>query len=247
VEEFGRPPGGSAPEYLRDEGGISFGTGSAFRRCIDAIRGDKAHALGALDEYCTLFSGSLELFRLSNPDDDAVMKSIEAFTLYRDEVTQVFSAIARYTPRAEFVSRLHRFLENLIPYLQRPEGTSSWREHDFDNFRFVIRELYLYALASFIRAEQFEAAATLLSQQYYVPKYWEDGRNRMVGFQEFWQPLRSLASRNQRLGLRKISMAAFLLQQRCHGPGLEFRDLMQADFVAFLRSEIEGKIHREGW
>jgi hypothetical protein len=53
--------------------------------------------------------------------------------------------------------------------------------------------------------------------------------------------MKSLRYRDQRLNLRRLSVRADLLNQRISGTGLEFWHLMQADFVLFMRSEIEQK------
>lgn len=50
-----------------------------------------------------------------------------------------------------FTQLLHRFFEGLLPYLDRPEHVTSWSESDFDNFRFLVHELFLYAIAILLK------------------------------------------------------------------------------------------------
>ena len=61
----------------------------------------------------------------------------------------------------------------------------------------------------------------------------------MVGYLVFRKSLKSLEHRNERLNLRKLSLHSNLLKERSAGISIEFRHLMQADFIAFLRAEIE--------
>ena len=58
--------------------------------------------------------------------------------------------------------QLHRFFERLIPYLGRPEEVMSYSEWDFDNFKFIIEELFLYCIACLIKYECYEAVSYLL-------------------------------------------------------------------------------------
>lgn len=192
----------------------------------------------------------MERFRLTKPDgefDDAVINSIEEFLPYRNEAIQVFIAVAQYAPNEELTQKLHRLFENLIPYMNRPNNVSQWSEWDFDNFKFIVHELFLYALAVLLKHERIDQANYLLQQQYYLPGNSEYGRNVMVSFFAFREYMRSLEHRNQRLNLRRLSVRADLLKERCTGTGIDFRYLQQADFIAFMRQEIETKDDYNRW
>ena len=69
----------------------------------------------------------------------------------------------------------------------------------------------------------------------------------MITFIVFRQHVRSLESRNKRLELRRLSLRADILNQRCVGTAIDFRYLMQADFVAFMREEIHATDQSHGW
>ena len=124
--------------------------------------------------------------------------------------------------------------------MERPAHIQSSRDWDFDNFRFIVHELYLYAIASFIRHERFETATALMNRHYYLPEHLVGDSNPMISFAVFRHHMRSLEHRNHRLALRRLSLRADLLEQRSRGSGIEFRDLMQADFVLFLRDQLDG-------
>jgi len=237
-----KPDLGKKPSFLNEEGSISLGTTANFRRAIDGIRNNKVYASGALDEYLNTFTENLERFRIENNEDefdDAVIKSIESFIPYRNEAIQLFVTICQYGTTDENTQRLHRFFESLLRYMYRPEHINQWREGDFDNFRFIIHELFLYAMAVLIKYGHFEQANLLLEQGYYMPGNSEYGRDAMVDFTIFHEDIRSLRDRNSRLELRRLSLRADLLNQRCTGTGVEFRHLMQADFVLYIRAAIE--------
>lgn len=245
-----KPDLGSKPSFLSEGEHVSLSTTAIFKRCVDAIKNHKAHAAGAFDEYCTVFAENLERFRISKPVgefDDAIINNIEEFLPFRNEAIQLFIAIAQYAPGEQFIQRMHRFLESMIPYMNRPHSVSQWNEWDFDNYKFIVHELFLYALAVLLKHDRIEQANYLLQQNYYIPGNSEYGRNVMVGFIVFREYLRSFEHRNQRLGLRRLSLRADLLKDRCAGTGIEFRYLLQADFVAFMRVEVETQDDYTRW
>lgn len=248
-----KPDIGSPPAFLNDDNAqLSLGTTPAHRRVLDAIRNQKAHAQGALEEYCSLFARNLQRFRIEGaaPDfDETVVRSITELLPYRNEFIRLVSVIAQYAPQEEFSRKLHRFFEQLIPYFDRPPGAvSQWNEWNFDNFKFFVDELFLYALAILIKHERFSQAAILLSQPYYDSRRQEQyGLDPMVGFTTFSHFLSSMQQRNQRLQLNKISVRAMILNERSVGSGIEWRDIAQADFVAFLRAELHAGDGPSGW
>lgn len=245
-----KPELGNRPSFLDEGEHISLGTTATFKRCVEAIKNNKPYAAGAYDEYCNTFAANLERFRISNSEgelDDAVIKNIEEFLPFRNEAIQLFTTIAQYSPTLEFVQRTHRLFESLMPYMRKPSHVTQWNELDFDNFKFVVHELFLYALAVFIKHDRLADAKYLLEQQYYLPGNSDHGRNVMVSYVAIRDYLQSLEVRNNRLGLRRLSLRADLLKERCNGTGIEFRHLMQADFVAFMRAEVEVDNENERW
>lgn len=245
-----KPELGNKPSFLSEDMHISLGTTVLFKRCVDALKNYKPYASGAFDEYCSVFAANLERFRISNPDgefDDAVIKNIEEFKPSRNEAIQLFITIAQYAQSEEIIQRVHSLFESLIPYMNRPPNISQCKEWDFDNYKFVVHELFLYALATLLKYERFDQANHLLQQQYYVPGNSDYGRNVMVSFTVFRHYIRSLEYRDDLLSLRRLSLRADLLKERCARTGIDFRYLLQADFVAFMSAEIEAKDRYNSW
>ncbi len=249
---YQKPELGQKPTFLSSEaeGAVSLATSSRLKRAVDALRNNREYAIPATAEYFQLLSEEFEKLRIdsqANPFDDAVVQSIESFLPYRNEAIQVFIHLAVYLDTVESRTTLHRFFEQLIPYLNRPQNVTRYRDSDWDNFRFIIHELFLYAVAALIRYERFEATDYLVSNQYYVPSRSDYGHDVMVSFDVFREPMQSLQARNERLQLRRLSLRADLLQQRCKGVGIEFRHLMQADFILFVRSQLDSPSDFRNW
>jgi hypothetical protein len=189
-----------------------------------------------------MFAENLEKFRITEKNgefDELVIKNIEDFIPYRNEFIQLLITISKYSREEQTVNLLHIFFEQLIPYKYRPESAQSYSEWDYDNFKFIIHELFLYTMAIFLKYERFSYALHLMSQDYYARVPAEYGHNTMVSYEVFRSSLRSLEHRNKRLNLQRLSLQADLLKQRSHSTAIEFRYLMQADFVLFMRKSVE--------
>jgi TIR domain len=246
-----KPEIGAKPGFLSEQEHISLGTTAMFNRCIDSIKNTKANSVGAIDEYFTTFADNLERFRITRSEnkefDDLVMQSIEEFVPYRNQVIQLITAISQYSPTIELAQKTHRFFERLIPYMYKPLSASQWNEDDFDNFRFVIHELFLYAVSTLIKYERFDLANEILTQQFYIPENSYSGNNNVKDFLALRLNMRSLEFRNNRLGLRRLSMRADLIKKRAELSGFEFKNLMQLDFILFIRSDLNTNNYSKWW
>lgn len=237
---FVKPEIGKPPSFIVDSNAPLLGASALAKRTIESIKSDKPYIKGALNDYLSTFSENLERFRILGKDgelDDRIVKSIEDFIPSRNEYIHVLSTLSQYGDAIAYVPKIHKFFESLIPYFSRPADATTWNELDFDNFKFIIHELFLYTLAILIRAEQIESATYLLTQIYYAPENLEYGREATLSYTTFRQYTKALQIRNDRLKLSRLSLRADLLEQRSKTSGVHFRDIMQADFICFFRAD----------
>lgn len=247
-----KPELGQRPAFLSESATLSLGTSAKFRRALDSIKVNKDYAGGAISEYLDTFAQNLEQFRITDKSaelDDKIVENLEQFLPYRNEIIELFLAIAQYRSTPESMQQLHRFFETLIQYMFPKEDVRSWSECDFDNLKFIIHEMFLYCITCLLKYERYDFVAYMLGQQFYVQRNADYGRDTMVSFRIFRQYLKSLELRNKRLELRRLSVRSDLLEQRSKSSGIPFRQLMQADFIIFIRdcfdSLVEGR--RQDW
>ncbi len=125
-------------------------------------------------------------------------------------------------------------------YFEQPkENTGIYYEEGCDNFKFIIHELFLYVIGIFLKHDRFETVNYLIAEPYYV----SDNKtihnpNPTKPFSTFAQYTKFLKDRNSRLKLGKKSLRASILEENSKGPGIEFRYVIQADLVLFLRDNI---------
>jgi hypothetical protein len=241
---YEKPELGKIPVYLNQTGNtIQLATSARLKRAIDAVKNGHDYAIPAIKDYFATLTEELEKFRITQKAghfDEQVIEKIDSFLPYRNEFVSLFLTICKYRDWEEIGVVIHRFLEKLIPYMEHPPSVSSWESWDYDYFKFIVDEIFLCAFASFIKYERFSSAAYLLNNDYYDPGRSYRGKDVMVPFTTFNHSLDALEARNNRLKLLRISLHADILKKRCSGSGLEFRYLMEADFVLYMRAGIEG-------
>lgn len=243
-----KPEIGPPPAFLHEDSVKSLGTSAPHRRAVDALKNGRSYAEGAVDEYLTVFAENLERFRIvfdeSEDIADQIADSIEQFTPYKNEFVQLMSAAAQYAASEDMQKRLHRFFEHLLPYFTPPKGTNSYHLWDFDNFKFIVHELYLHALAILIRHERFDFVNRLVSTPYYLHSHARTGGEAVATFAEFQAHMESFENRSRKL--RRTSTRADLLKERAEKSGFDFQSLMQADFILYLRGSM-GEDYRSQW
>lgn len=236
---FVRPDLGKRPSFLaEDDAKIKIASAVPFRRAFDAIKSNHINAVAATVEYFDTIVIGMEEFRISSKGtlfDDLIVEKIGEFTPYRNEMIELLIAITQYQVTSEMIEAVHRFFERLLPLLHRTEAITSWNESDFDNFRFIIHELFLYCIGCFIKFEKFDAANYFIENEYYGLQY--SGSDPMRSYIAFREHMKSLVYRNERLNLRRLSVRADMLVERNKGTGIDFKYLMMADFVLYLRSQ----------
>jgi len=249
-----KPKVGNPPTYLTTDSQVTLGTATRFRHALEALRQGKTGSLEALQDYFDTYAVNLESFRIQRDQekqfDDQVVESIENFLPYRNEIVEIFIAVSKYMATAEGFQAIHRFFEKILPYGYWPAGQSSWTDGNADNLAFIVQELFLHAIAIFLKHEQFEGVRELTEQEYFFPPDSPAVKTGMVLFFLFRQFFRSLKNRNERLYLRKISLAADFFENRSKAAKIKFEELMQADFVLFLWADlhpVEGQWRSNRW
>lgn len=130
--------------------------------------------------------------------------------------------------------------------MERPPNITRYSDWGFDNFKFIIHEFFLYIISSLLKYECFEGVSYLLRHNYYLEKEYSYGPDNTVLFDIFRPYLKSLEYRNKRLNLNRLSIHANLLEQRAKASCIAFHQLMQADFVLFIRSCLDS-LREEGY
>jgi hypothetical protein len=184
---------------------------------VDLLQRGSQGSAPALRDYLETLADNLEALRLDEkspqPFDQAVVDSIEAFLPYRDEFVHVVSALARHEPTELGITALKRFFERALVYCFPLPTMNQYSTDWFDNYKFIVHELFLYAVAILLKYECFASLDALMAGGFYVGSLREFTHQPMQGFD--------------------------ILRDRAKLANINFSDLMQADFVLFIRDAFD--------
>ena len=156
----------------------------------------------------------------------------------------VFVWFAERLARAELSQAdhdlLHDYLEKVAQFQFRPFDVTQYNEYDWDNYRFICRELVLCLIAALLKHGKYAHVATLVDSTYFYDS--NTKRQAHTGIDLFDNYIRSLDDvRNVRLRLRRVSVTADMIKERAEGDAISFDELLCADlllhYLTFLRAD----------
>lgn len=237
-----KPKIGKAPSFLENQSELRLVSSIKTNRVLEAIRSGSNTASGLLFEYFAEFSENFEKFRISDYEgeyDDKLIENIEKFLPIRNEFISLVNTTACYYKSPEIWKHLQNFFDSLIKYLDRPDGGRDYYARMQDNYKFIIQELFLYSTAILLKNSCFEAISILMLPGYYRKSNADYGNNPIVHFNIFQNNNFSLEKRNDRLKLNRNSMVGDLLKERSQYSDFPFIDIMQADFLLYIRGCLD--------
>jgi hypothetical protein len=166
-----KPPLGTPPRYLFEDEPKTKRTGRKLDAVKNAILQGKRTAKGILSDYLATFLGAFADFRIDTsskevPLDQLVVDSIEHFRPYRDEWVELITFISTYADEQDYYTQLHRMLQDAIPFTFPPADVTSYNEQQYDNYKFMLHELFLYLIAVLIDQRCYSAATFFLAEEY---------------------------------------------------------------------------------
>lgn len=240
---YKKPELGVLPSYISEpEKSVVLSTSASKRRAFEALTNARPFAFAAVREYFQVFIRELARFRFP-PDFDAlsdlVKENFDSFIPYREEWIEIVQAVCHYSDDVRYGDLIHKFFEDSLSYFHAPEGFGSHYEFAFDNFKFFSHEMFLHCGATLISEARFDLFNCIVEKPYYLNRRADRGLDPVRSFTELRQYLNLLEHRNNNaVGQKWISLHAQLLKVRTAGSGLEFDQIMQVDFILFLREAL---------
>ncbi len=204
-----------------------------------SILNEKNNAVELLEDYFDSFAAKIKNFGFGtasfDKDYNHVIRQIEEFIPLRNEAIKVFSCIARHI-NDDFIEEIHKLFEKLLPYMEPPTNAGSYSDTDCDVPKFLIHELFLYAVALLINKARFKAVARLMDKHYYFPSARRN--EKFLPFIEIRQYIKGFTIRNQRLKLGRANLRADYLMNRCNVFGITFDSIIQTDIILAIKGAL---------
>lgn len=216
-----------------------------------AIKSNSRDSFNIAVDYLKAFIGILEGYRVDPevekeiPFDEKIVENINSFRPHRDSFAEFLKIVCLYEDNQKYFSQIFEFFEKAISFMYPSKGVKRWQDRWYDNYNFIIRELFIYLITLCIRYKKYDAIDLFLDEQYY---YSTNIDRNYSSFTVFSQPVLTLDDyRNKRLNLKRVSLTADLLKQRAYLTELPFDDIMQTDIILCLRSAFHLEDTHQFW
>lgn len=213
--QYKKPALGKPPEWLFSDEIPHYKTSNINRQIEDSIVRNPKRIKGLISRFSDEFFESLEQFQIKNFEnkeiDDIIVDHIERMIPLRNDYIQFLELIceAYEIVDSEFIIE---FFERLYSFAEPTNFNSRYHVWQWDQYKFLIHELFLYTAMILLSQKQYFCLAGILNSEYITsgdPRY---GRRY---FSDFRFHLESLESRNNRLNLRRVNLQADLIINRC--------------------------------
>ncbi len=164
------PPLGSRPAWLDEDFSATSPTRLPALSAVQAVKRAERHLIPTLVKYFRVLSDQVSLIPNLNMRSSTVqaeaLNIVSNFIAFRDEYLQVIDTLATYSTDESAYQTVHTFFENLTTAcLPRPD-VNTYFPNEWDHKRFLAYEMFVLAVATFIRHSRWDALSTLVHQDY---------------------------------------------------------------------------------
>ncbi|MBN2564257.1 MAG: TIR domain-containing protein [Candidatus Eisenbacteria bacterium] len=234
-----KPKLGVPPPHLFTERAVFVAGGASLDAFKRALREDKSNYVPLAKEYLEAFAAGLEAFRLTSRGEQLeadFLASIHDMIPARNELIDFYDTAFGYKDDPLLMEAVLDFLEICagyhVPVVDRGVSIPAQTE----NFAFFTHELFIYLTAVLIRHKRDSLLDALMSHSYYIEARAPSCRDPVFSYTLFRSHSDILQARNEKLERRRLVPEADLIKERATLTAFPFRDLIQADFVLWLRS-----------
>jgi hypothetical protein len=234
-----KPELGAVPEHISQPAAVAAATVSKLRRAEEAIRQGARTARAFTRDFIETFVSELrERGALLSADgvwDEQVMASLDRMRPYIAQFQDLTRTVARFSDDPDLFDEHLQGVESAGVLMFRPPEVNSWTEHQFDHYRLALWEIFLTMTAILLKERRFDLVLQAVQKAYLIPN--KDSTDRATAdYTEFFHGIPTLHERNKRLGLNRAAPEADVLAEHYKAGNLSLHDLMQADFILYLRS-----------
>lgn len=241
---YKKPSKGVPPSYLsEDVENNSYRCISVQKQLRHALMNNSNSFFGLFEEFFDSVLSHLELQRtkhLDKPFEERVLASISDLIPLRDSIVDVVMDICRY--REVFpTDKIKSFFEKVLKFNYPPEHVTSWREIDFDDYRFFSYELILYVLAILIKNERYSEAANLIHSHYFFQDAHQIQDRNIAVFNNYLHSLEEIYKR--KINSNLITIFGDKIKERAKHEVILFKDLMFVESLLYFVLSLKGRLY----
>lgn len=240
-----KPKLGTPPIYIFEESPISFKTKTILRSFDSQMDRFPNRVNMIAKEFFEELIKSLSDFTIKNPSRTYIEFGEQAFnvinqmTPLRDDYIGFMEKLMKFEDAFQ-AEILVSFFENLTALLNPPEGSGSWGSIDFDHYKFIINELFIYTIAIALKRENYAVLEEMLHSRYFL----KSDRGRHVeseNYDAFYFYIESMDQYFTKIngGQKYLSAQAEFLVRRLP-EDFKKSDFLEADLLCFYVAILNG-------
>lgn len=237
VPLYRKPPIGTPPSYITEEEKPYFSTKNVIRHIKNAEISNPKRLKSLWFTFVAEFWVSLKLLKIDVVKDEKninekIYEKINLFDPLRDDYIEVLEIMI--SSETIETDDLIEFFEKMYSFIQ-PENFDSYNPSYYQQYKFMVKETFLYTISILLQQKQFLMTRELLEAEYHTAsEYYHSDRIRFVNFNFH---LTSLVERSERLELNLISPSSTLIKERANDKYLNA--LLEADLMLFYISILQ--------
>jgi hypothetical protein len=245
-----KPRLGKVPDFITAPALHASATLSRFKRADAALREGKPNAPGLIIEYGESLVAELRRHTPKYDEhpfaDEAVIACIEAVRPYGRQLAELEASVIRYADGS--FDRLIALHEQLGRLMYRDDSLMQWRESDYDPFEFFAYEAFLRFVATLLDAGRYDLVGRALDHAYFIDEPNRGGRPSTASYAIFGRYVKVFEARKNRLRSDRIDPMADMVFEGNQKAVPSFEQIMEADFLLAVRSQMAGQAGRsERW
>ncbi len=249
-----KPELGVPPAFLFESDLRTDKSSSIQRQVVHALKAEKPYCDGLIDQYFEQVLDSLDDFSITYSDgeppyDELVVESIRIMSGIKDGFLELIDVITVYYPSFDF-EKVVDFFGNINVYFDSRRTNISYREIEFDNFRFFGMDLFLCTIAILLKRGKYQAIESLIFGPYFPKDGLKKSRQEAdscLFLNHYLETFESI--RKQRLNSNLISLTAEIMKENS-SKKVKFKDVIVAESVVFnatLLNTAKPQYGRDWW
>ncbi|EES90359.1 SEFIR domain protein [Clostridium phage D-1873] len=246
--QYKKPQLGKKPSFLLQDDEVYFKTTNIVRQLKNALLNKPQQAEYFIDDFINEFFNELDKFKISYDEtkkegviaDEIICEKIDGMMILRNNYINILELLCKL--KSDFdINIIIKLFENIYSYTQF-QGSGTYSEVQFDQYKFFIREIFIYTISILLENRLFHKANILLQTRYFLKnKYDENNTGRL--FPSLYLYVTTLDElRKNGLGINKISITADMLIKRSNINGKDYsQQIIGTDLLLHYISSIKNK------
>lgn len=239
-----KPKLGQIPSYILEDTPMNFKT-TAMVRGFDSQIDKHPNRINALvRDFTNEFFDNLKDFRIKSISNQyleggkLIFENLTQYTPLRDDYIAFISKLSKGLQEWE-LDILTRLFEKLPSLFYPEEQGGSWSTMQFDNFRFVTHELFIYTISVFLRNEQYAVLDNLFNSRYFIKDRYQ-AQIKPSSYSSFYLNIDSVNAYYEQLqGKKLIDVQAEMLIKRLPSDFNKI-DFIDADLLCYYVGLFSG-------